>query len=190
LVAVNKSEAARFRTGGGISRAGLGAPLAISAAHGEACDLSRWRSRAFRQRRNRRPPTPTCRRCDRRTPNVGKSTLVNAILGEERVIAFDQPGTTRDSIYIDFERGGRPYTLIDTAGLRRRGKIDETAEKFSVIKTLQAIEDANVVILLLDARQDIADQDAHVAGFILEAGKALVVAVNKWEVWKKTRASR
>jgi GTP-binding protein len=114
-------------------------------------------------------------------PNVGKSTLVNAILGEERVIAFDQPGTTRDSIHVDFERAGRPYTLIDTAGLRRRGKVDETAEKFSVIKTLQAIEDAHVVILVLDARQDIADQDAHVAGFILEAGRALVVAVNKWD---------
>src|SRR5512134_1501896 len=97
------------------------------------------------------------------------------------MIAFDQPGTTRDSIHVDFERGGRPYTLIDTAGLRRRGKVDETAEKFSVIKTLQAIEDANVVILVLDARQDVADQDAHVAGFILEAGRALVVAVNKWD---------
>jgi GTP-binding protein len=88
-------------------------------------------------------------------PNVGKSTLVNAIIGEERVIAFDQPGTTRDSIYVDFERGGRPYTLIDTAGLRRRGKVEETAEKFSVIKTLQSVEDANVVILVLDAQQEI-----------------------------------
>jgi GTP-binding protein len=114
-------------------------------------------------------------------PNVGKSTLVNALLGEERVIAFDQPGTTRDSIYIDFERGARRYTLIDTAGVRRRGKVEETAEKFSVLKTLQAIEDANVVILLLDAQQDIVDQDAHIAGYILDAGRALVVAVNKWD---------
>src|SRR6185295_10566773 len=113
-------------------------------------------------------------------PNVGKSTLVNAIIGEERVIAFDQPGTTRDSIYVDFERGGRPYTLIDTAGLRRRGKVEETAEKFSVIKTLQSIEDANVVVLVLDAQQDISEQDAHIGGFILEAGRAVVVAVNKW----------
>jgi GTP-binding protein len=114
-------------------------------------------------------------------PNAGKSTLVNSLIGEERVIAFEQPGTTRDSIYVDFQRGGKPYTLIDTAGLRRRGKVSETAEKFSVIKTLQSIEDANVVILVLDAQQEISEQDAHIAGFILEAGRALVVAVNKWD---------
>ncbi len=114
-------------------------------------------------------------------PNVGKSTLVNCLLGEERVLVFDQPGTTRDSIYIDFERGGRNYTLIDTAGMRRRGNIADVVEKFSVIKTLQAIEDANVVILVLDAREPITDQDAHIAGFILESGRALVVAVNKWD---------
>jgi len=114
-------------------------------------------------------------------PNVGKSTLVNTLLGEERVIAFDQPGTTRDSIYIDFNRNGRHYTLIDTAGLRRRGKVIETAEKFSVIKTLQAVEDANVVVLVLDAQSEISDQDAHIADFILEAGRALVIAVNKWD---------
>jgi GTP-binding protein len=114
-------------------------------------------------------------------PNVGKSTLVNAILGEERVVAFDEPGTTRDSIYLDFDRGSDRFTLIDTAGIRRRGKVTEAIEKFSVIKTMQAIEDANVVVLLLDAQQDIADQDAHIAGYILEAGRALVVAVNKWD---------
>ncbi|HVN34799.1 MAG TPA: ribosome biogenesis GTPase Der [Casimicrobiaceae bacterium] len=114
-------------------------------------------------------------------PNVGKSTLVNALLGEERMIAFDQPGTTRDSIYVDFERNGRRYTLIDTAGVRRRGKVLEAVEKFSVIKTLQAIDDANVVVLVFDAEQGIAEQDAHLAGFILEAGRALVVAVNKWD---------
>jgi GTP-binding protein len=114
-------------------------------------------------------------------PNVGKSTLVNALLGEERVIAFDMPGTTRDSIEIPFEREGKHYTLIDTAGIRRRGKVFEAIEKFSVVKTLQSISDAHVVILLLDARQDIADQDAHIAGFILESGRALVVAVNKWD---------
>jgi GTP-binding protein len=114
-------------------------------------------------------------------PNVGKSTLINALLGEERVIAFDQPGTTRDSIYLDFEYQGRAFTLIDTAGVRRRGKVSEAIEKFSVIKTLQAIDDANVVILLLDARQDIADQDAHIASYILESGRALVVGINKWE---------
>ncbi len=114
-------------------------------------------------------------------PNVGKSTLVNTLLGEERVIAFDEPGTTRDSIYLEFERNGRHYTLIDTAGVRRRGKVLEAVEKFSVIKTLQAIEDANVVVLLFDAEQGISEQDAHLAGFILEAGRALVVAVNKWD---------
>jgi GTPase len=114
-------------------------------------------------------------------PNVGKSTLVNALLGEDRVIVFDQPGTTRDSIYVEFNRDEKRYTLIDTAGMRKRGRVDEAAEKFSVVKTLQAIADANVVILVLDARQEISDQDAHIAGFILEAGRALVVAVNKWE---------
>lgn len=114
-------------------------------------------------------------------PNVGKSTLINTIIGEERVIAFDMPGTTRDAIEVEFERAGVPYTLIDTAGLRRRGKVFETIEKFSVIKTLQAIEASNVVVLLLDAQTGISDQDAHIAGFILEAGRALVVAINKWD---------
>jgi GTP-binding protein len=114
-------------------------------------------------------------------PNVGKSTLVNALLGEERVITFDEPGTTRDAIRLDFERGEARYTLIDTAGVRRRGSVSETVEKFSVIKTLQAIEDSNVVILLLDAQDGITEQDAHLAGHILEAGRALVVGVNKWD---------
>ncbi|HLU15551.1 MAG TPA: ribosome biogenesis GTPase Der [Burkholderiaceae bacterium] len=114
-------------------------------------------------------------------PNVGKSTLINTIIGEERVIAFDMPGTTRDAIEVEFERAGVPYTLIDTAGLRRRGKVFETIEKFSVIKTLQAIEASNAVVLLLDAESGISDQDAHIAGFILEAGRALVVAINKWD---------
>ncbi len=114
-------------------------------------------------------------------PNVGKSTLINALIGEERVIAFDMPGTTRDAIEIEFERDGKPYTLIDTAGLRRRGKVFETIEKFSVIKTLQAIEACNVVLLMVDAQSEISDQDAHIAGFILETGRALVVAINKWD---------
>ena len=114
-------------------------------------------------------------------PNVGKSTLINAWLGEERLVAYDLPGTTRDAIEIEFERGERRYTLIDTAGLRRRGKVFETVEKFSVIKTLQAIEQSNVVVLMVDASQDISDQDAHIAGFVVESGRALVVAVTKWD---------
>ena len=123
-------------------------------------------------------------------PNVGKSTLINTLLGEERVIAFDMPGTTRDAIEVPFEKGGRHYTLIDTAGLRRRGKIFETVEKFSVIKTLQAIEQANVVVLMVDASQEISDQDAHIAGFIIEAGRALVLAVNKWDALDDYRRER
>jgi len=114
-------------------------------------------------------------------PNVGKSTLINTFVGENRVIAFDMPGTTRDAIEIEFERDGRQYTLIDTAGLRRRGKVFEAVEKFSVIKTLQAIEACNVVLLMIDAQQEISDQDAHIAGFVVESGRALVVAVNKWD---------
>jgi GTP-binding protein len=114
-------------------------------------------------------------------PNVGKSTLVNALVGEERVIAFDQPGTTRDAIEVPFERDGVEYVLIDTAGLRRKGKVFETIEKFSVLKTLQAIESANVVVLLLDASEGVSDQDAHIAGFAVESGRAVVVAANKWD---------
>ena len=114
-------------------------------------------------------------------PNVGKSTLINAWLGEERLVAFDQPGTTRDAIHVPFERDGRQFELIDTAGLRRRGKVFEAIEKFSVVKTLQAIADANVVLLLLDATQGVTDQDAHIAGYVLESGRAVVVAVNKWD---------
>ncbi len=114
-------------------------------------------------------------------PNVGKSTLVNRIMGEERVVTYDLPGTTRDSIYIPFERDGVDYTLIDTAGVRRRAKVREAVEKFSVIKTLQAIDDANVVVMVLDARQGIGEQDATLLGYILEKGRALVIAVNKWD---------
>jgi GTP-binding protein len=114
-------------------------------------------------------------------PNVGKSTLINTWLGEERLVAFDMPGTTRDAITVPFERNGQKFELIDTAGLRRKGKVFEAIEKFSVVKTLQAIESANVVLLLLDAEQGVTDQDAHIAGFILESGRAVVVAVNKWD---------
>jgi GTP-binding protein len=114
-------------------------------------------------------------------PNVGKSTLINTWLGEERLVAFDQPGTTRDAIHVPFERNGRRFELIDTAGLRRKGRVFEAVEKFSVVKTLQAIADANVVVLLLDATQGVSDQDAHIAGYILDSGRAVVVAVNKWD---------
>ena len=123
-------------------------------------------------------------------PNVGKSTLVNRIMGEERVVAFDMPGTTRDSIFIPFEHEGREYTLIDTAGVRRRGKVKETIEKFSVIKALQAIEAANIVILVLDAHEGISDQDATLAGFALDAGRAMVIAVNKWDGLEKNARER
>ena len=114
-------------------------------------------------------------------PNVGKSTLVNRVLGEDRVVVFDMPGTTRDSIFIPFERDNKRYTLIDTAGVRRRRSVHEAVEKFSVIKTMQAIEEANVVVMMMDAQKEIADQDLHLLGFILEAGRALVLVINKWD---------
>jgi len=184
LLAVNKSEGldpalatAEFH------ELGLGAPMAISAAHGEGVrDLIDTALAPFEVE----PDLPVTDASMPKIaivgrPNVGKSTLVNTLVGEDRVIAFDQPGTTRDSIHVAFAYHGRRYTLIDTAGLRRRGKVFESVEKFSVIKTLQAIDDANVVILLLDAQQDISEQDAHIAGFIVERGRALVVAVNKWD---------
>ena len=114
-------------------------------------------------------------------PNVGKSTLVNRMLGEDRVIVYDMPGTTRDSVYIPFERMDNQYTLIDTAGVRRRKNVSEVVEKFSIIKTLQAIDDAHVVILVIDAREGLVDQDLHLIGFVLDAGRSLVIAVNKWD---------
>jgi GTP-binding protein len=114
-------------------------------------------------------------------PNVGKSTLVNRMLGEERVVVFDEPGTTRDSVYIPYERRGRKYTFIDTAGIRKRGKTKETVEKFSVVKSLQAIQDANVVVLIVDSRTGIVEQDLHLLGYVLETGRALVIALNKWD---------
>jgi GTP-binding protein len=114
-------------------------------------------------------------------PNVGKSTLVNRMLGEERVVVYDQPGTTRDSIHIDYQRDGKSYTLIDTAGIRRRKNVSLTVEKFSIVKTLQAIDDANVAILLIDAHEGLVDQDLHLMGHVITAGRALVVAINKWD---------
>jgi len=114
-------------------------------------------------------------------PNVGKSTLVNRMLGEERVVVFDEPGTTRDSIYIPYERRGRRYTLIDTAGIKKRGQTKQTVEKFSVVKSLQAIQDAHVVVLIIDARTGIVEQDLHLLGYVVETGRALVIAINKWD---------
>ena len=183
FVAVNKSEGMNQ----GIVIAdfhelGLGEPLAISATHGEGVrGLIELALEPYLEPEEFEPENDVLKVAIVGRPNVGKSTMINAILGEERVIAFDQPGTTRDAIFIDFERSGKHYTLIDTAGLRRKGKVFETIEKFSVIKTLQSIENAHVVILVLDARQDISDQDAHIAGFVVESGRALVVAVNKWD---------
>jgi GTP-binding protein len=115
-------------------------------------------------------------------PNVGKSTLINTVIGTKRLVTFDLPGTTRDAIYVPFERDGQKFEWIDTAGLRRKAKVFESVEKFSVIKTLQAIENAHVALLLLDATQEVSDQDAHIAGFILESGRAVVLAVNKWDM--------
>lgn len=159
----------------------LGEPIVISGAHGDGVyHLMESVLEDFpdeeEEKTNQHPTFAIIGR-----PNVGKSTLVNTILGEERVIAFDMAGTTRDSIHIDFVRDNHPFTIIDTAGVRRRGKVDDAIEKFSVIKAIQAIEAANVAVLVLDAQQDIADQDATIAGFALEAGRALVVAVNKWD---------
>ncbi|MBA3508091.1 MAG: ribosome biogenesis GTPase Der, partial [Betaproteobacteria bacterium] len=194
VVAVNKAEGLPpERTVAEFHELGLGDPLAISAEHGEnvrdmidiALDAIPS-GEAHADDRHvetsldpERPDTIKVAIVGR--PNVGKSTLVNALFGEERVIAFDEPGTTRDAIYVDFERADQRYTLIDTAGLRRRGKVFEAVEKFSVIKALQAIEDSHVVVLVLDAQHEITEQDAHLAGHVLEAGRAVVVAINKWD---------
>jgi len=184
LLLVNKAEGMRReRVTMDFHELGLGEPIPISSAHGdnvaEMIEVALDELPAAEVEAEEKSDHPKLAIVGR--PNVGKSTLVNAILGEERVIAFDQPGTTRDSIYIDFERAGRQYTIIDTAGVRRRGKIDEAIEKFSVVKTLQAVEDANVVVLVVDARDQITEQDAHLADFVLQAGRALVLAVNKWD---------
>jgi GTP-binding protein len=162
----------------------LGPPIAISAAHGEGVrqlveDALAPYPAPSPEDAEEDPDHPRVAIVGR--PNVGKSTLVNRVLGEERVIAFDQPGTTRDAIEVEVKWHGRPYTIVDTAGIRKKGKVFESVEKFSVVKTLQAIERAHVVILVVDAATDISEQDAHIAGYIVEAGRALAVAVNKWD---------
>ena len=164
---------------------GLGAVIPISAAHGQGIrplidQVLEPLALAMAQAEEESDPT-TIKLAVAGRPNVGKSTLINTWLGEERLVAFDMPGTTRDAIAVPFERGGQKFELIDTAGLRRKGKVFEAIEKFSVVKTLQAIESANVVLLLIDAIQGVTDQDAHIAGYILESGRAVVVAVNKWD---------
>jgi GTP-binding protein len=188
MLVVNKSEGMKYTSvTAEFYELGLGDPYVISAAHGDGVlDLV---NEALDLALQQRPEEPEELEPHDRgikiaivgRPNVGKSTLINTLVGEQRVIAFDMPGTTRDSIEVPFERDGKHYTLIDTAGIRRRGKVFEAIEKFSVVKTLQSISEANVVLLLLDAQQDVSEQDAHIAGFILESGRALVVAVNKWD---------
>jgi GTP-binding protein len=161
---------------------GLGEPIAISAAHNRGIKaLLETVLAPFEQDRPGVDDQRGIKVAFVGRPNVGKSTLVNRVLGEERVVVFDMPGTTRDSIYIPFERDDRRYTLIDTAGVRRRKSVHEAVEKFSVIKTMQAIEESNVVVMMMDARTEIADQDLHLLGFILEAGRALVLVINKWD---------
>lgn len=166
---------------------GLGEVVAVSAAHGQGVrDLV---DVALGQLNLQDPEEETLEDVEKAPirlavagrPNVGKSTLINTWLGEERLVAFDMPGTTRDAISVPFERNGQKFELIDTAGLRRKGKVFEAIEKFSVVKTLQAIEGANVVLLLIDATQGVTDQDAHIAGYVLESGRAVVLAINKWD---------
>jgi GTPase len=165
---------------------GLGEPLPVSAAHGQGV-----RSLVEAALETLPPPpeddeadeadTRIIRLAVAGRPNVGKSTLINTWLGEERLVAFDLPGTTRDAIRVPLERNGQVFEIIDTAGLRRKGKVFEAIEKFSVVKTLQAIAEAHVVVLLLDATQGVSDQDAHIAGYVLDSGRAVVMAVNKWD---------
>ncbi|MBS1163214.1 MAG: ribosome biosis GTPase Der, partial [Burkholderiaceae bacterium] len=193
ILVVNKAEGMSPAATAEFYELGLGDPLPISAAHGDGVagmmDIALAGFSAA-------VPTDAEEAADGRVrvafvgrPNVGKSTLVNALLGEERMIAFDAPGTTRDAIEVEFSYGGRDYLLIDTAGLRRRGKVFETVEKFSVVKTLQAIDSCNVAVLLFDGAAEIAEQDAHIAGYILEKGRALVLAVNKWDELDEYRRS-
>jgi GTP-binding protein len=187
LLVVNKAEGMPDTALLEFYELGLGRPYAIAATHGDGVNgmMEDALEPFVEQVRNAEPAPPPDRTRPRVAfvgrPNVGKSTLINALLGEERMIAFDMPGTTRDSIDVEFQYGGQQFVLVDTAGIRRKGKVFESIEKFSVVKTLQAIDQANVVVLLLDAASEIAEQDAHIAGYILDSGRALVIAVNKWD---------
>ncbi len=189
-VIANKGEGARSSLAlAEFYELGLGEPRIISAAHGDGVSdlISEIESElqsdlgegdtAQNELEDRHPVMAIIGR-----PNVGKSTLVNSIIGEERVIAFDKPGTTRDAIEIQFQREGRDYTIIDTAGVRKRGKVNEVIEKFSVIKALQAMEESNVVVLVVDGTEGISDQDVNLAAFAVEAGRAMVVVINKWDI--------
>ena len=188
LLAANKSEGMKE----GVQLAefyelGMGEPIPVSSAHGQGIRslldeaLAEFIEEEDEDEEALDDPERPIRLAVAGRPNVGKSTLINIWLGEERLVAFDMPGTTRDAISVPFEREGQKFELIDTAGLRRKGKVFEAIEKFSVVKTLQAISDANVVLLLIDATQGVTEQDAHIAGFVLEAGRAVVIAVNKWD---------
>ena len=187
LLAANKAEG--MQSGPQLAEfyeLGIGEPIPISAAHGQGIRslLDMALDDFFADEDDEEPEDEgdkPIRLAVAGRPNVGKSTLINTWLGEERLVAFDMPGTTRDAISVPFERNGQKFELIDTAGLRRKGRVFEAIEKFSVVKTLQAISDANVVLLLVDATQGVTEQDAHIAGFILESGRAVVIAVNKWD---------
>lgn len=186
LLAANKAEGmADSPLLGEFYELGLGSPHPVSAAHGQGVRSlleAALADFAFDEDEvAEADPDAPIRLAVAGRPNVGKSTLINTWLGEERLVAFDLPGTTRDAIHVPFERHGQKFELIDTAGLRRKGRVFEAIEKFSVVKTLQAIADANVVLLLLDATQGVTDQDAHIAGYILDSGRAVVLAVNKWD---------
>ena len=183
FVAVNKTEGMNTELATlEFHEMGLGAPYAISAEHGAGVhDLVEAALADFPVEQESGETDSAVRIAIVGRPNAGKSTLVNALVGEERVVTFEEPGTTRDAIDVELVVQGRRYVLVDTAGLRRRGKVFESVEKFSVVKTLQAIDRANVAVLVLDAQGGISDQDAHIAGFILERGRAVVVAVNKWD---------
>ena len=188
LLAVNKAEGMRDAPQlAEFHELGIGEPLPVSAAHGQGvrslleAALEDFPFAHEDEDAALDDPERPIRLAVAGRPNVGKSTLINTWLGEERLVAFDQPGTTRDAISVPFERNGQKFELIDTAGLRRKGRVFEAIEKFSVVKTLQAIADANVVLLLVDATQGVSDQDAHIAGYVLDAGRAVVIAINKWD---------